>query len=163
QGLFNCRRARDDRRGGVGGVSKHPVAGDQAAHLVRSRPWLYPPWSAGDYVVRWRSTAGQVVERAVAASDGSDDVHPGRADDRPAPAARAQPRPRAQRGRVTSGTNGWPGRDQPAYRRGCWPDILQPTAVTRPTPAALALARSSLPIRRVASTSFAAAKPAFAS
>jgi cell wall-associated NlpC family hydrolase len=35
--------------------------------------------------------------------------------------------------------------------------------VTRPTPAALAFARSSLPIRRVASTSFAPAKPAFAS
>jgi len=36
------------------------------------------------------------------------------------------------------------------------------TAVTRPTPAALAFARSSLPTRRVASTSFAANKPAFA-
>src|SRR6266851_8020231 len=36
------------------------------------------------------------------------------------------------------------------------------TAVTRPTPAALAFARSSLPTRRVASTSFAPSKPVFA-
>ena len=46
--------------------------------------------------------------------------------------------------------------------QACSVGILPPTAVTRPTPAALAFARSNLPTRRVASTAFAPPKSAFA-
>ena len=93
-----------------------PVIKTQAADARRRRPRLHPARPVGDDAVGRRGPAGQARDRALAAGDGTDALHPGRADDRTAlrrhrEAARgAQPARRA--GQHRGDHRAQPGRHQ---------------------------------------------------